>query len=187
MAYPYSYGGYPGAGGYYTPPMPDQLAQLRAGSYQQPMHPMMQNQTAMPTAQNQMQQTAPIMPQQQGQPASMTGPVFVNGEAGAKGFLVAAGNTVMLIDADPDANTFWLKSADASGMPSMRTFDYVERVGGVRTASNATQSTQAHSVEYVTVEEFKALSERADALAAEVEELKARKIAAKKLVKGDDE
>lgn len=35
MAYNYGYGGYPCPGGYYAPPMPDQLAQLRgAGQYQ---------------------------------------------------------------------------------------------------------------------------------------------------------
>lgn len=183
MAYPYNYGGYPPAGGYYAPPMPDQLAQLRAGGYQQPM----MNQPMSQPAQQPVQPQQPTMVQQQGQQPTMTGPVFVNGEAGAKGFLVAPGNTVMLIDADPDANTFWMKSADASGMPSMRTYDYVERVNGVRTAPNAVEKTQEPTVKYVTIEEFNALSERADALAAEVEELKARKVAARKLVRGDDE
>lgn len=187
MAYPYTYGGYPN--GYYAPPMQDQLGQLRANAYQPQImnQPMAQNQNPMQTVQNQIQQNATAVSPQQGQPSSMTGPVFVNGDAGAKGFLVAPGNTVMLIDADPDANTFWLKSADASGMPSMRTFDYTERINPKSTQID-TQTVQIPKVEYVTKSEFDALSARAEELAAELEELKAKKSTpVKKSVKEDEE
>lgn len=135
------------------PPMPDQYGQRGVGQYQ----PGMVNQP-MQTQVNIPQQTPSQPAPQQGQPSSITGPVFVNGEAGAKGYLVGSGNTVMLIDADPDANTFWLKSADASGMPSMRTFDYVERVNTPKTTAQAT-------VQYATRDELEALADRVNAIA----------------------
>ena len=54
------------------------------------------------------------------------GLIWVQGEAGAKSYLVAPGNTVMLMDSEGER--FYLKSADASGMPMpLRIFDYKER------------------------------------------------------------
>ena len=51
---------------------------------------------------------------------------WVSGEAGAKSWMVAAGNTVLLMDSENQ--TFYLKSADPSGMPlPLRIFDYKER------------------------------------------------------------
>lgn len=52
---------------------------------------------------------------------------WVQGIEGAKAFLVAPGNTVLLMDSD--GSCFYLKSADNSGMPMpLRVFDYKERV-----------------------------------------------------------
>lgn len=179
----YGYGGYP-APNYYAPPMPDQLAQLRNG--QQYNNPMMNQQPMQQQAPVQ-QPTQPVTPVMQQQP-TMTGPVFVNGEAGAKGYLIAPNSTVMLIDADPDAHTFWLKSADASGMPSIRTFDYTERVNASRAPQTPVESSPAVNVDYVTREEWEALQARADALAAELEALKDKKAhAPKKTVKDGEE
>lgn len=182
MAFGYNYGGYPAAGGYYAPPMPDQLAQLRGA--QMPMQPL-QNPQQFPggqmlqNSQHLNQQTA--VPQQQPQQPTMSGPFYVNGEAGARGYIVAPNQTVMLIDADPEANTFWLKSADGAGMPSMRTFDYTERMA-------AQKAQQAPAVEYVTRADFDRLAARADALAAELEALKAKKCAcSRKTVKEDEQ
>lgn len=105
MAYPtYPYPGYPP---YYPQPVPDQLAQLRQQQMQQPM------------VQGPAQ--APAQPPQ----ADPGGIIWVQGEAGAKAYLVAPGNTVQLWDSE---NTvIYLKSADMSGMPSMRVLDYTER------------------------------------------------------------
>lgn len=181
----YGYGGYP-APNYYAPPMPDQLAQLRNGQqYQNTMmnqQPMQQQ----PPIQQPTQPVSPIMPPVQNQP-TMSGPVFVNGEAGAKGYLIAPNSTVMLIDADPDAHTFWLKSADASGMPSIRTFDYTERVNAPRAPQTPVESAPAVNVDYVTREEWNALQARADALAKELEELKAKKAPVQKKSASDNE
>ena len=167
MPYNYNYGGYP-AGGYYAPPMPDNLAQLR-GAQMPPVQPQTQFGQPMQTVQSAAQ---PMMQQPpQVQQSAMTGPFYVNGEAGARGYIVAPNQTVMLIDADPEANTFWLKSADAAGMPSMRTFDYTERL----TPQKPAQAAMTPGVEYVTRADFDRLAARADALAQELEELKARK------------
>lgn len=51
--------------------------------------------------------------------------IWVCGEAGAKSYLVAPNTTVQLWDSE--AQVIYLKSADASGMPSMRVIDYTIR------------------------------------------------------------
>lgn len=92
------------------PPMPDNLAQLRMNTNQ------MQNAVA--------QQPMPSQPMQVQQPNN--GLIWVQGESGAKSYLVAPNATVMLMDSEGER--FYLKSADASGMPlPLRIFDYKER------------------------------------------------------------
>lgn len=118
MAYnPYPYpGGYPIAGyqpGLYTPAVPDQLAQLRQNQQLQATQPAIQPQMAIPQQ---------IQPQ-----AESGGIIWVQGEAGAKAYLVAPGSTVQLWDSEDQV--IYLKSADMSGMPSMRVLDYTERGG----------------------------------------------------------
>ena len=54
-----------------------------------------------------------------------TGITWVQGEAGAKSYLVAPNNTVALWDSE--SQVVYLKSADASGMPSMKILDYTIR------------------------------------------------------------
>lgn len=63
--------------------------------------------------------------QPQPQPQQNSGVIWVQGEAGAKSYLVAPGNTVQLWDSDE--NVIYIKSADASGMPSMKVLDYTIR------------------------------------------------------------
>ena len=68
---------------------------------------------------------APQQPVVQQQPQSNNGLIWVQGEAGAKSYLVAPNTTVMLMDSENQR--FFLKSADASGMPlPLRTFEYKE-------------------------------------------------------------
>lgn len=58
------------------------------------------------------------------QPQS-TGIVWVQGEAGAKAYPVAAGNSMLLMDSESER--FYIKSTDVSGMPMpLRTFSYKE-------------------------------------------------------------
>lgn len=54
---------------------------------------------------------------------------WVQGEAGAKAWIVTPGATVLLMDSE--MMRFYLKSADPNGVPSMRTFEYTE-VGAVK-------------------------------------------------------
>lgn len=51
--------------------------------------------------------------------------IWVQGIEGAKAHPVAAGQAVLLMDSD--SNCLYLKSADQTGMPSLRIFDYKER------------------------------------------------------------
>lgn len=56
-----------------------------------------------------------------------TGIIWVQGEAGAKSYPVAPGKSVMLMDSE--SLTFYIKSADANGMPlPLKVYDYTERV-----------------------------------------------------------
>ena len=72
------------------------------------------------------------------------GIVWVQGEAGAKSYLVGAGQSVLLMDAE--SSTFYIKSTDASGMPMpLMVFEYKEK----------TQNTHPDQVKYVTHEELK--------------------------------
>lgn len=64
------------------------------------------------------------MPAQQTQQAN-SGIIWVQGEAGAKSYLVQPNTTVQLWDSENQ--TIYLKSADASGMPSMKYLDYTIR------------------------------------------------------------
>lgn len=123
--------------GYYGQAMLDQLAQLRQNAYQQPMMGQAAQQT-------------------QGTPSI----IWVQGEEGAKAYMVAAGNSVLLMDSENSA--FYIKSTDASGMPlPLRVFDYKERTTAAKTPP---QTTQQPGVEFVTRAEFDALAARCAAL-----------------------
>ena len=124
MAYqPYQYPGYPT---YYQPPVPDQLAQLRQAQAQPQM----------------IQQPVNI-------PQPVTGNIiWVQGEPGAKAYLVAAGNTVPLWDSENQV--IYLKTVDASGVPSMRVLDYTER----NQAQAPKQPPQIDLTQYITRDEL---------------------------------
>ena len=76
--------------------------------------------------------------------------IWVSGEAGARGYPVAPNTTIQLWDSE--AQIVYLKSADASGMPSMKILDYTIRDNAVQ--GNALQKPQIDLSGYVTKEEF---------------------------------
>ena len=118
------------------PPMADNLAQLRMNANQ-----MQNSVTSQPmTSQPMQQQSSQI--------------IWVSGEAGAKSYLVAPGNTVMLLDAEN--SVFYLKSADASGMPlPLRIFDYKERTTAAQQALGGSVSAESVNLDnFVTRKEF---------------------------------
>lgn len=94
-------------------------------------------------------------PQPAQQPAN-NGIIWVQGEEGAKAYMVAPGNTVQLWDSENP--TIYLKSADMSGMPSMRILDWTERTTTQRTPLEVQQA------DFVTREEFTALEDKLNAL-----------------------
>lgn len=77
--------------------------------------------------------------------------IWVQGEAGAKSYLVAPNSTVTLWDSE--SQTIYIKSADATGMPSIRTLDYSIR-------GNEAKST----VDYATKDDVSALRGEIEAL-----------------------
>lgn len=115
----------------YQPPMADQLTQLRQ-SYQPVQQP----------------QQAPASPSI----------VWVQSEMEAANYLVAPNSAVTLWDSN--SPVVYLKQADASGKPSMKIYDLVER------NQRPVQAPQAPAVEYATREQLDALSARVDALSA---------------------
>ena len=105
---------------------------------QQPMYPQMQSQPL---------QQQPQQPQ--------NGIQWVQGEAGAKSYLVAAGNTVMLMDSE--TQRFFIKSTDANGMPHpLQVYEY-HRVDNAPTPANASA---------ITREEINELAEKVNKLEA---------------------
>ena len=103
---------------------------------------------------NQQPMVQPV--QQVPTPAQQTnnGLVWVQGEAGAKSFLVAPGCTVMLMDSEGER--FYLKSADASGMPlPLRVFEYKERTETAQqTAGGSMAAFDDLDNKFVTRDEF---------------------------------
>ena len=126
---------YPYYGNPYMPPMQDNLAQLR----------------------QQQMQAIPPMPQN---PLPQSGVQWVSGEQEARSWIVAPNAAVALWDST--APTVYLKQADASGKPTLKVYDLVERL------ASAPDTQKAPAAEYVTRKEF-------DALAALVSEMKGKK------------
>ena len=120
------------------PPMADNLAQLRMNANQ------MQNAVTQPAM--------PPQPMQVQQPNN--GLIWVQGESGAKSYLVAPNSTVMLMDSE--GKRFYLKSADASGMPMpLRIFDYKERTTAAQQAFGGSVAAETVNLDnFVTREEF---------------------------------
>ena len=132
---PYQY--MPGYQPYYQPPMADQLAQLRGAQYQ----PIPQ----------QIPQVQPQQAQTGGQSI-----VWVSGEAEAMAYLVAPNSAVALWDSN--APTIYLKQADASGKPSIKVYDLVERT------QKPVQASQPPVVENATLSRVEALEARLNEL-----------------------
>ena len=92
--------------------------------YNQPAIPQYLGQNPLNSGLYQQGQTNP----QPNQNIAQNGIIWVSGESGARGFMVAPNQTVQLWDSE--AQTIYLKSADMSGMPSMKILDYTIREEG---------------------------------------------------------
>lgn len=163
MAFGYNYGGYPNMNGYYAPPMPDQLAQLRQGQFQQPI-PQQQNIPQNPMMSNNVNMQQPVMPQ----PTNGSSIIWVNGEKEVDDYLIAPNNAVALWDKNNPV--VYVKQADATGKPTTEIYDLVKRKG-MQTPQSADIQSNAN-ISYATKEELNALAARAMALENELAELK---------------
>lgn len=130
---------------YYAPPMPDNLMQMR----QQQMQPM-----------------TPQMPQAPQNPVAQSGVQWVSGEQEARNWMIAPNAAVALWDST--APTVYLKQADASGKPSLKIYDLVER------SQTPPAAPQVKAVDFVMREEF-------DRLAAIVGEIRGKEKPTKKV------
>lgn len=83
--------------------------------------------------------------------------IWVSGEAGAKAYLVAPNTTVQLWDSE--AQTIYLKSADTSGMPTMKILDYVIREQSVSQVA-APALMQDAVPDYITRDDLAEFEER---------------------------
>lgn len=126
---------------YYPQPMPDNLMQMRQQQMMQPAPP--------PVPQN---------------PVATGGVQWVSSEQEARGYLIAPNSAVALWDST--APTVYLKQSDASGKPTLKIYDLVERAETPRTAP------QEKGAEFVTREEF----DRLAALVGEIKSKKKRKV-----------
>lgn len=122
----------------YQPPMQDQMGQLRQQQYQ----PM---------------QTQQMFSQQ----ASQQSMIWVAGEQEAMGYLIAPNSAVALWDST--APVIYLKQADASGKPTIKIYDLVERT------QRPVQATQAPAIEYAPLSRLEELEARINALSANKE------------------
>lgn len=102
------------------------------------------------------------------QQTQQNGIIWVSGEAGAKAYMVAPNNTVQLWDSE--SQTIYLKSADASGMPSFKVLDYTIREA--KTAANTAPAiTDDKLSTFATKAEIKAVSDQLSALRERIDKM----------------
>lgn len=96
--------------------------------------------------------------------------IWVSGEAGAKAYLVAPNTTVTLWDSE--SQTIFLKSADATGMPSMKILDYTIRSNAPQETVSDVHSDFATKLDVESIrKDILALRERVDVLAKKGDEV----------------
>lgn len=129
--------------------------------YPQYVYPQAQQTQTVPSVQ-------PTQPQQVNQPMT-SGIIWVQGEAGAKSYLVAPNTTVQLWDSE--RQTIYIKSADASGMPSIKTLDYIIRE---MPQNNVSVAPNFDSTAFATKDEVNVLAEKIEALRGDFDGLSKR-------------
>lgn len=96
-------------------------------------------------------------------------PIWIQGESAAKSYLVAPNSTVVLFDSEQQ--TIYLKSADPSGMPSIKILDYTIRDSAKNGANNPVSPTMDNLSTYATKDEIKAVSDEITALRKRIEKM----------------
>lgn len=106
-------------------------------------------------------QPAPQMPAYQPQPQQPQNQsiIWIPNEQAANDFIVAPNNAVTLWDMN--SPVVYVKKADASGKPTITTYDLVERMQAQPTPASAQQEP---AIEYVTRKDFDELAAKVAAL-----------------------
>lgn len=126
--------------------------------------------------QSQYQQT---MPQNTPQPMQngSQGILWVQGEAGAKAYMMAPNTTILLMDSE--GQRFYLKSTDMSGVPTLRTFKYTE-------VTAQTMPEEVPGNKYVTRQEYDEIKGKVDGIIQSIDNLKPRNSRSKAEVSTDE-
>lgn len=107
---------------------------------------------------NFMQQPTPQPAAAQQQQASPI--IWVQGESGAKSYLVAPGQSVLLMDSE--SQRFFIKSSDSAGIPlPLRVFNYTEQQTGEKPQQAAVT---AEPLQFATLDDIKRLEAKITAL-----------------------
>ena len=168
MAYTPYYAPYQRPMMYYNPSIPNIQDNQNIQSSQQFQQMPVQQQMPMQTPIQQMpmvQQMPTVQPSDDR--------IWVQGEAGAKAYFVAANATVVLWDTE--SPTLYIKSADATGKPlEMDIIDLSRRSKNIATMPQnpTTEHKCTCGDKFVLKNDFKALQDEFEALREELEELK---------------
>lgn len=114
--------------------------------------------------------------------------IWIGNQFEAQSYPVAPNNAVALWE--QSGKTIYLKSADATGKPTLRVFDLIERT---ETASPAKQAAEVKAPDYATKNELSSIAEALNGICADIEQMKSdlygvagRKKSSKKEVVEDD-
>ena len=168
MAYPY-YAPYARPMGYYNPSIPQDNQNMQNGQQFQQIPIQQQMPMQQPIQQIAMQ--TPIQTMPMAQPSDDR--IWVQGEAGAKAYFVAANATVVLWDTE--SPTLYIKSADATGKPlDMDIIDLSRRSKNIATMPQnpPTEHKCTCGDKFVLKNDFQALQSEFEALRSEWEVLK---------------
>ena len=117
--------------------------------------------------QPQIPQLQPVQPVQTPAPvaaqAQNSNIIWIQGEAAAKSYLVAPNSSVALFDSDE--HVIYMKSADSSGMPSMKILDFTVR----QSAQEGRGAASAPQANYATTAELEAVKGQLAALKKQID------------------
>lgn len=168
MAYTPYYAPYYRPMGYYNPSMPNMQDNQNIQNGQPFGQP-----NGQPIQQPQQMVQAPIQQMPMVQPSDDR--IWVQGEAGAKAYFVAANATVVLWDTE--SPTLYIKSADATGKPlDMDIIDLSRRAKNIPTMpqNSPTEHKCTCGDKFVLKKDFEALQSEISALREELNEIKTK-------------
>ena len=135
--------------------------------------------------QQQQYPVTPVQPYQQNQNQQPINNqmIWVQGEAGAKAYVLPNGTTLPLWDSE--SQTIYIKSVDANGRPSMTILDYTDRNAPVEQKEEKVEYATKEQVDglmekinsfgkYVTKEQLESLNTHLDDLSSQIEDIENR-------------